>query len=250
MGLWNNPPYYLTAYGLAVKHGFIGTEEKWLESLKGEPGTGLEIVDSFDSYEEMIERYPGTVGIPEGFIRVGPSNTDYLLYYWDSEDQEWYSISIIGARGENGRSAYEIAVEGGYQGTEEEFEQQLANFNIMYLSVVSNAEQTRRNAQTAADASSMAVTMAATASDAKEEAQAAATAAAASQSAASQGAAAAEDAAYRAEHAVGDAAWLDFQMDESGWLVVYTADSFSGADFSVNDEGGAYQGWLEVSYTE
>lgn len=27
--------YYLTAYGIAVKHGFTGTEEEWLESLRG-----------------------------------------------------------------------------------------------------------------------------------------------------------------------------------------------------------------------
>lgn len=30
--------YYLTAYGIAVKHGFKGTEAEWLESLKGEKG--------------------------------------------------------------------------------------------------------------------------------------------------------------------------------------------------------------------
>ena len=29
---------YLTAYGLAVKHGYRGTEEEWLESLEGKPG--------------------------------------------------------------------------------------------------------------------------------------------------------------------------------------------------------------------
>lgn len=37
----NNPPYYVTAYSLAVKHGFKGTEEEWLETLvgpKGPPG--------------------------------------------------------------------------------------------------------------------------------------------------------------------------------------------------------------------
>ena len=38
MSLWINPPYYLTAYGIAVKHGFYGTEEEWLQSLKGEKG--------------------------------------------------------------------------------------------------------------------------------------------------------------------------------------------------------------------
>lgn len=28
----------LSAYGIAVKNGFEGTEEEWLESLKGTPG--------------------------------------------------------------------------------------------------------------------------------------------------------------------------------------------------------------------
>lgn len=28
--------YYLSAYGLAVKHGYLGTEEQWLSSLKGD----------------------------------------------------------------------------------------------------------------------------------------------------------------------------------------------------------------------
>lgn len=32
------PPYYLTAYGLAVKHGYTGTEAEWVESLNGIPG--------------------------------------------------------------------------------------------------------------------------------------------------------------------------------------------------------------------
>ena len=30
--------YYLTAYGIAVKHGFVGTEEEWLRSLEGKQG--------------------------------------------------------------------------------------------------------------------------------------------------------------------------------------------------------------------
>jgi len=38
MGLWENPRYYISAYGLAVKHGFKGTEEEWIASLKGEKG--------------------------------------------------------------------------------------------------------------------------------------------------------------------------------------------------------------------
>jgi hypothetical protein len=32
------PPYFLTAYGIAVKQGYSGTEAEWLASLRGEPG--------------------------------------------------------------------------------------------------------------------------------------------------------------------------------------------------------------------
>ena len=32
---WEDPPYYLTAYALAVKCGYQGNLEEWLESLNG-----------------------------------------------------------------------------------------------------------------------------------------------------------------------------------------------------------------------
>lgn len=32
------PPYYLDAYGVAVRNGFAGTEEEWLESIRGPAG--------------------------------------------------------------------------------------------------------------------------------------------------------------------------------------------------------------------
>lgn len=35
--------YYITAYGIAVKHGFEGTEQEWLTSLKGEPGAAAQM---------------------------------------------------------------------------------------------------------------------------------------------------------------------------------------------------------------
>lgn len=38
-----NPPYYITAYGLAVKRGFKGTIDEWIASLKGETGAGAKL---------------------------------------------------------------------------------------------------------------------------------------------------------------------------------------------------------------
>ena len=43
-GRYENPPYYITAYGLWLKAGNTGTVEDFLASLKGEqgdPGEGV-----------------------------------------------------------------------------------------------------------------------------------------------------------------------------------------------------------------
>ena len=45
--------YYITAYGIAVKHGFRGTEEEWLESLAGVPGKSVEM--RFDEEAGIVQ---------------------------------------------------------------------------------------------------------------------------------------------------------------------------------------------------
>ena len=99
MSLWNNPPYYITAYGLAVKRGFSGTEEQWLASLRGEPGADFIIERSFDTYAEMISYYTSTR--PKGFVFVG-SEDDYLIYWWDAVEEEWRTAAWRGKQGDPG----------------------------------------------------------------------------------------------------------------------------------------------------
>lgn len=70
-----------SAYEIAVENGFIGTETEWLESLKGDPGPAGK--DGKD----------GVPGLP------GENGTD----------------------GKDGKSAYEIAVENGFDGSEQEW---------------------------------------------------------------------------------------------------------------------------------
>lgn len=71
--------YYLTAYQLAVKHGFVGTELEWIESLKGpegEPGTGVELQGVKDTAEELPETAePGTSYL------VGNKENNHLYVY-------------------------------------------------------------------------------------------------------------------------------------------------------------------------
>lgn len=73
-----------SAYEIAVEHGYTGTEEQWLESLKGAPGApGRDGEDGHDGA-------PGSPGIP-------------------------------GTTGADGKSAYELAVEHGFIGAEQQW---------------------------------------------------------------------------------------------------------------------------------
>ncbi len=67
-----------SAYEVAVENGFVGTEQEWLDSLKGEQGDPL---DYNDLTPEQI-------------------------------------TSLKGEKGDDGLSAYEVAVRGGFTGTE------------------------------------------------------------------------------------------------------------------------------------
>lgn len=43
MARFDYPPYYISAYGLAVRQGFKGTLDEWLASLGGVPGDRVEM---------------------------------------------------------------------------------------------------------------------------------------------------------------------------------------------------------------
>lgn len=75
----DNPPYYLTAYGLAVKRGFQGTEEEWLASLKGADGAtgpaGAGV--SCTVLYENVAGHSSTGSVIEG-LAADPSEYDYF----------------------------------------------------------------------------------------------------------------------------------------------------------------------------
>lgn len=89
-----------SAFEVAVDNGFIGTEQEWLDSLKGEKGEdgsqGADGADGKSAYQ---------VAVDNGFIGT---------------ESDWLA-SLQGEQGEDGKSAYEVAVEEGFIGTEEQW---------------------------------------------------------------------------------------------------------------------------------
>ena len=83
----------LSAYEIAVKNGFEGTEAEWLESLKGESGSSLKIEDIYEAAKK--EGYNGSL-------------LDFI--------KEYFTDTEI-----TGQSAYELAVELGFKGSKEEW---------------------------------------------------------------------------------------------------------------------------------
>ena len=86
-----------SAYDIAVKNGFKGSEKEWLESLTGKDGKDGESMHIMDIYEETKKN-------------KGEN------YTFDDFLKEYFKDANI-----HGKSAYEIAVEQGYEGTEEEW---------------------------------------------------------------------------------------------------------------------------------
>lgn len=122
-----------SAYELAVLNGFTGTESEWIASLRGADGTGVTILGSFDTHQDLILNHP-TGNIGDAYLVNGD------LYVWSGETSEWVNVGNIqgpqgaqgipgidgadganGADGSNGKSAFEIAVINGYTGTETEW---------------------------------------------------------------------------------------------------------------------------------
>ena len=117
--------YGESAYEIAVKNGFEGSESEWLNSLKGEkgdPGEPFKISKTFNSISEL-----NGDGLEDGsfvMIVTNENNEDNAKVFVYSNNEFKFLVDLSGLpgiKGENGKSAYEIAIEKGFVGTEEEW---------------------------------------------------------------------------------------------------------------------------------
>lgn len=96
-----------SAYQVAVDNGFVGTEQEWLDSLKGTTGSGLVIKGSFGSTSDL----PMTGNKPGDAYIIGEQ-----MWVWDSV--QW---SPVGQVGPAGKSAYQVWLSQGNTGSEQDF---------------------------------------------------------------------------------------------------------------------------------
>ena len=93
---------YLSAYGIAVSHGYVGTEDDWLASLKGEKGDtghGLDILGAYESLSALTTAVTSPAG--GDIYQVGTGDSDKTLYLYNGT--EWQNIgSYRGEKGDKG----------------------------------------------------------------------------------------------------------------------------------------------------
>ena len=106
-------PEFVSAYSIAVQHGFEGTEEEWLASLQGEDGKSAYQIAIEHGYEGTEEEWLASLVGPAG--PAGPEGPE----------------GPAGEQGEDGKSAYDMAVERGYEGTEDEWIEEVAANQIL-----------------------------------------------------------------------------------------------------------------------
>ncbi|UGL60475.1 lipase acylhydrolase domain protein [Staphylococcus phage vB_SurM-PSU4] len=111
----------MTAYDIAVKNGFSGTEKEWVESIKGEKGdSGLNLTQGGSAYEYALDN--GFEGTVEEWLESLKGDKGEQGKQGKQGTQGKDGINgKDGIDGNDGLSAYQIAKEYGYNGTEQEW---------------------------------------------------------------------------------------------------------------------------------
>lgn len=94
-----------------------------IKGPKGDPGTGLDIRGT---YATLAELQAAVQSPQQGWMYNVGTQAPYRVYMYDSSNGWTDQGQLQGPTGSTGKSAYNAAVEGGYQGNEDTFNAQMA----------------------------------------------------------------------------------------------------------------------------
>lgn len=96
--------FYLSAYGIAVKHGYQGTEEEWLASLRGEMGPQGDPFVIKGHYDSLQALQAGVPAPKLGDHYYVGTTIPWPVYWWDGKT--WVDTGSwqgpVGPQGERG----------------------------------------------------------------------------------------------------------------------------------------------------
>lgn len=115
-----------SAYEIAVKHGFDGTEQEWLASLKGAPGETGVAGTKGDTGVSISKIEQTTTSIVDGgtnvvTVTLSDGTTCGTFNVKNGSKGDKGDAGTKGETGEQGISAYQVAKNNGYTGTETEW---------------------------------------------------------------------------------------------------------------------------------
>lgn len=92
---------------------------------QGEAGADFTILDLYGSYDLLVAAVP--VGVAGQAYAVGDAEENEI-YLWSESQEAWVSIgNLQGQAGADGQSPFDVAVEGGYTGSESNFNDALSS---------------------------------------------------------------------------------------------------------------------------
>lgn len=100
--------YYLSAYALAVKYGYRGSEEEWLSTLKGDKGDVGDPVVVRDMYGTLDELNAAVTAPQVGWMYAIGTTNDNTVYGWNGTD--WVNYGPLG-KGDKGDPGESVTVE-------------------------------------------------------------------------------------------------------------------------------------------
>lgn len=122
-----------SAYQIAIDNGYSGDEQQWLESLKGRDGkNGIDGRDGASlTFDDLTEEQKEALSGKDGKDGINGESVVITGIETDSEENTIITFSdgisitipkgLNGLDGKDGKSAFDIAKENGYSGTEEEW---------------------------------------------------------------------------------------------------------------------------------